>query len=69
MSYFNNNKGDLKINRGDKELSGEYTCHAKNIAGEAMMKINLEVISGKKKKEKMEKIDKRKNYDQIMVIT
>ena len=42
-----NNQGDLKINKADRSLNGEYICHAKNVAGHSMMKINIEVISGK----------------------
>ena len=42
-----NNQGDLKINKADRTLNGEYICHAKNVAGHSMMKINIEVISGK----------------------
>ena len=45
-----NNQGDLKINKADRSLNGEYICHAKNVAGHSMMKINIEVISGKFKK-------------------
>ena len=41
-----NNQGDLKINKADRSLNGEYICHAKNVAGHSMMKINIEVISG-----------------------
>ena len=48
-----NNQGDLKINKADRSLNGEYICHAKNVAGHSMMKINIEVISGK-----LQQIDK-----------
>ena len=48
-SVFANNKGELVIREAGAATPGEYVCHAKNIAGHAMMDINIEVISGESK--------------------
>ena len=42
-----NNRGELVIRRATSQVSGEYVCHAKNIAGHAQMDITIQVISGK----------------------
>ena len=42
-----NNRGELVIRRATSQVSGEYVCHAKNIAGHAQMDITIQVISGR----------------------
>ena len=45
---YSNNRGELVIRGATTQASGEYVCHAKNIAGHAMMDITIQVISGKR---------------------